>query len=114
MISTCLNKKEAAQYHKRVHGKNGSRNAILWFHNHGYGNVGATSGHIIPDYETILTRGWEGIYNDLQAYYQALSPSEQKSAKGAQMRAMMTAATLPGELAGKYSKACQQLAELLR
>jgi trans-4-hydroxy-L-proline dehydratase len=111
MISTCLNKKEAAQYHKRVHGKNGSRNAILWFHNHGYGNVGATSGHIIPDYETILTRGWEGIYNDLQAYYQALSPSEQKSAKGAQMRAMMTAATLPGELAGKYSKACQQLAD---
>ena len=111
MISTCLNKKEAAQYNKLVHGKKGSREAILWFHNHGYGNVGATSGHIIPDYETILSRGWEGIYNDLQSYYQAQSPTEQNSAKGAQMRAMMTAATLPKELAAKYSKACQQLAE---
>ena len=111
MLSTCLNKKEAAQYHKRVHGKHGSRNAILWFHNHGYGNVGATSGHIIPDYETVLTRGWEGIYTDLQGYYQALSPDEQKSAKGAQMRAMMTAATLPKELAQEYSKTCRQLAE---
>ena len=111
MLSTCLNKKEAAKYHKLVHGKNGSRNAILWFHNHGYGNVGATSGHIIPDYESVLTRGWEGIYNDLQGYYQALSPNEQKSAKGAQMRAMMTAATLPKELAEKYSQVCLQLAE---
>ena len=111
MISTCLNKKEAAQYNKLVHGKKGSREAILWFHNHGYGNVGATSGHIIPDYETILSRGWEGIYNDLQGYYQALSPTEQKSAKGAQMRAMMTAATLPKELAAKYSNICQQLAD---
>ena len=111
MLSTCLNKKEAAQYHKLVHGKNGSRNAILWFHNHGYGNVGATSGHIIPDYETVLTRGWEGIYNDLEGYYQALSPAEQRSAKGAQMRAMMTAATLPKELAVQYSKKCSQLAE---
>jgi pyruvate-formate lyase len=111
MISTCLNKKEAAQYNKRVHGKNGSRESILWFHNHGYGNVGATSGHIIPDYETVLTRGWECIYNDLEGYYQALSPAEQNSAKGAQMRAMMTAATLPKELAGAYSKKCSQLAE---
>ncbi len=47
--STCLTKKEANQYSKMVYGKNGIRAAILWFHSHGYGNVGATSGHLIPD-----------------------------------------------------------------
>ena len=31
-------------------GKDGARAALLWFHNHGYGNTGATSGHLIPDY----------------------------------------------------------------
>jgi len=111
MISTCLNKKEAAKYNKLVHGKNGARAATLWFHNHGYGNVGATSGHIIPDYKSVLTRGWEGIYNELRKLYNALTPVDQNAPKGAQLCAMMTAAKLPKQLAEKYSKACSQLAE---
>ena len=111
MISTCLTKKEAQTYKKLVYGKHGSRQAILWFHNHGYGNVGATSGHLIPDYQTVLTLGWEGIYNDLQSRYQALPAAEKNSARGSQLLAMMTAATLPKELAASYSQVCRDLAK---
>ena len=27
---------------------------MLWFHNHGYGNTGATSGHLIPGYGVVI------------------------------------------------------------
>ncbi len=37
-----------------------ARAAMLWFHNHGYGNAGATSGHLIPDYGRIIQRRLEG------------------------------------------------------
>ncbi len=42
---------------------------MLWFHNHGYGNTGATSGHLIPDYRSVLEKGWKGIHADLQERY---------------------------------------------
>ena len=48
MTSHCLTEKETAEYDKLVKGKGGAREAMLWFHNHGYGNCGATSGHLVP------------------------------------------------------------------
>jgi pyruvate-formate lyase len=108
--STCLNKKEASQYRKMVYGKNGVRAAILWLHNHGYGNVGATSGHLIPDYATVIEKGWESIYADIDYYYKALNEAEKKGKKGAQLRAMLTAATMAQDVALKYSQVCTDLA----
>jgi len=108
--STCLNENEAKQYRKMVYGKNGARAAILWLHNHGYGNVGATSGHLIPDYTTVIEKGWESIYADIDYYYKALTDAEKKGKKGAQLRSMLTAATMAQDVALKYSQVCTDLA----
>ena len=109
-MSTCLTEKEAKQYRKTSHGKKGLRAAILWFHNHGYGNVGATSGHLIPDYATVIEKGWKTIHADIERGYEALSASEKKGRRGAQLRAMLTAATMPRDVAAEYSRVCAGLA----
>ena len=44
--SLCLNRKEQREFDRTVIGKNGARRKMKWFHDHGYGNTGATSGHI--------------------------------------------------------------------
>ena len=111
MTSACLTKKETQQRDRQVYGKNGTRAAIMWFHNHGYGNVGATSGHLIPDYARILREGWKSVYAELEAAYEALPPSDQHGKKGGQLRAMMTAATMPRDLAMEYSCECTRLAQ---
>jgi len=111
MTSACLTKKETQQRDKQVYGKNGTRAAIMWFHNHGYGNVGATSGHLIPDYARILREGWKAVHAELETAYEALSPSEQRGRKGGQLRAMMTAAAMPRDLALEYSRECARLAQ---
>ena len=49
--SLCLTKQEQKAYDKLVLGKNGVRATMKWFHDHGYGNAGATSGHLIPAHE---------------------------------------------------------------
>ncbi len=48
--SACLTQQETREHDRLIYGSKGSRAAMLWFHNHGYGNAGATSGHLIPDY----------------------------------------------------------------
>ena len=110
MTSLCLNKKEAAEYDKLTIGKNGARKKATYFHDHGYGNSGATSGHLIPGHEVALKLGWKGIYADLQDRFDQLPKAEQKGPRGAQYRAMMTAAMMAKELADKYVKLCQDLA----
>ncbi len=110
LTSLCLNKKEAAEYDRLTIGKNGARARATYFHDHGYGNSGATSGHLIPAHEETLKRGWKSIFEDLQERYDNLSRKEQKGAKGAQYRAMMTAALMPKELAEKYATLCRSLA----
>jgi len=111
LTSLCLNKNEAAEYDKLTVGKNGARYKATYFHDHGYGNSGATSGHLIPAHEDALKRGWKDIYADLQSRYDNLSKAEQNGPKGAQYRAMMTAALMPKELASKYATLCRKLAE---
>jgi hypothetical protein len=64
--SLCLDHKEQKEYDEAVLGKNGARAKMKWFHDHGYGNAGATSGHLIPDHERALKIGWKGIYADLE------------------------------------------------
>ncbi len=113
LTSLCLNKKEAKEYDRLTIGKNGARKKATYFHDHGYGNSGATSGHLIPAHEDALKRGWKGIYNDIKARYDKLSKTEQKGPKGAQYRAMLTAAEMPKELAAKYAALCRKQASEL-
>ncbi|MCP4682575.1 MAG: hypothetical protein GY864_09605, partial [Desulfobacterales bacterium] len=109
--SMCLTKKEQKAYNKLINGKNGARAKMKWFHDHGYGNAGATSGHIVPGYERLLKIGWEGVLKDLESKYANLSKKEQNGPKGGQLKGMMTAATMPGDLSAKYAALCQELAE---
>ncbi len=108
--SMCWNEKEAKERDSLIYGKKGVRAQMKWFHDHGYGNSGATSGHLIPGYERALQIGWKGIYKDLEKRYNALFSKDKKGKRGAQLRAMMTAAAMPGGLAGKYASLCQRLA----
>jgi formate C-acetyltransferase len=108
--SMCLTKEEQDEFNRLTSGKNGARQSVYWFHGHGYGNAGATSGHLIPGYERVLLLGWRGIYQELETLYAALPDQDKKSGKGAQLRAMMTSATMPRDLASAYAKVCQKLA----
>ena len=83
---------------------------MKWFHDHGYGNSGATSGHLIPGYEQALKIGWRGIHEDLENRYNTLAQKDKKDKKGAQLRAMMTAATTARDLAARYAALCERMA----
>ena len=107
-ISQCLTRSETKERERLIKK---ARPLMKWFHDHGYGNAGATSGHLIPWYEHALKVGFKGIYAEIKAAYQALTPQEQASERGEQLRAMLIAATLPRELAGKYAQLCTRLAE---
>ncbi|MGZ6346321.1 MAG: pyruvate formate lyase family protein [Anaerolineales bacterium] len=109
--SACLTKKETKERDHQVYGPKGARAAMLWFHNHGYGNAGATSGHLIPNYGRILNEGWKSVHAELKASLAALSKSERYGKKGGQLRAMLIAATMPRDLAAAYSKECNRLAQ---
>jgi formate C-acetyltransferase len=110
MTSMCWTEQETKEVNQLIYGKMGSRARMKWFHDHGYGNSGATSGHIIPGYEKALNIGWKGIHEEIKSIYEALNAEEKESSRGAQLRAMMTAATLPSELAKKYSTLCNRKA----
>jgi len=111
ITSTCFTPKERREYDRRVTGKKGARTSVLWFHNHGYGNAGATSGHLVPGYKTVLKQGWKGIHAAIKASYDGLNQQEQKGPKGSQLQAMLTAATLPRDLAKQYQSLCRNLAD---
>jgi formate C-acetyltransferase len=108
--SKCFTEKEAKRYGGEVYGKKGARAAELWFHNHGYGNAGATSGHLIPDYPRILNEGWKSIHEELNRKLASLSKREYDGEKGEQIRAMLVAATMARDVAFEYSEECTRLA----
>jgi formate C-acetyltransferase len=112
MTSACLTEVETKERDSLVYGPNGSRSSMLWFHNHGYGNTGATSGHLVPDYGRIIRQGWKAIYTELEEAYAALTNEEKVGKKGGQLRAMMIAATMPRDLAAEYHRECARLAEI--
>jgi hypothetical protein len=99
--SLCLTEEENRQRSRLVYGKGGARERMKWFHDHGYGNSGATSGHLIPGHENALKKGWKGIYEEIKSCCDALGNDGKDIGRKAQLRAMMTAATMPRELAKK-------------
>jgi len=108
--SKCFTEKEAKKYAAEVYGKKGARAAELWFHNHGYGNAGATSGHLIPDYPRILNDGWKSIHEELNRKLASLSKRDYDGEKGEQIRAMLVAATMARDVAFEYGEECTRLA----
>jgi formate C-acetyltransferase len=110
--SRCWSEKELKERDALVYGPTGARASMKWFHDHGYGNAGATSGHIIPDYETILRIGWEGIHGKLEQAYASLGDEDKKGPKGAELRAMITASTMARDVAAKYHNELVHLAAI--
>jgi formate C-acetyltransferase len=107
MASRCYDGKEARRRAKKLAGV---RSSVKWFHEHGYGNAGATSGHLIPDFARVLKDGFRGIHAELQEHYGRLASEEQTGDPGRQLRAMMSAAEMPRELASRYAGLCRRLA----
>jgi len=106
LTSHCLTKREAADRDRRVLGRNGARRKVLDYYYYGFGNVGSTCGHLIPNYRRILDEGFESVHRELTERYAAMTPREKKSAAGAQIRAMMISAEMPRDLAAKYRATC--------
>jgi len=107
LASRCWTKHEARIRKRHIEGKGGVRDATKQFHEHGYGNAGATPGHLIPDHARALEIGWKGIYSDIDSRYAALPDEQKRGSKGSQLRAMLTAATMPAQLAKKYAELCR-------
>ena len=72
LTSACFTERESRRHQKLVLGKNGTRAAIKWFHDHGYGNTGSTRGHLIPHYASVIERGFRGIHEDLSGRLQSI------------------------------------------
>lgn len=111
LASRCWSKPEAKARNARVFGKEGARAKIKEYHNRGFGNCGATSGHLIPDYSQILKSGFKNVSEQLDSIYDSLPEADKNGLKGAQLSAMRTAANMPKELAEKYAALCARLAE---
>ena len=108
VYSMCLNKSEQKDRNKKVRA---ARAKADWIIQHGYGNSGATSGHVIPNYAKIIEHGFKGEYEYIEGLYNKLSDAEKNGPKGEQLRAMMTACLMPKELMEKYSAYCLECAE---
>ena len=108
LTSHCLTKAEAKDRDHLVYGKNGSRKQEVDYYYYGFGNDGATSGHLIPDYQKIIDHGFVKVFSDLENRYQSMTPNEQNSSSGEQIKAMMIAATMPRDLAKKYAVKCEE------
>lgn len=108
MYSMCLTREEQKERDKLVKA---AKKVMYFVYQHGYGNSGATSGHVVSNYAKILEHGFKGEYEYIEGLYNKLSEQDKKGEKGAQLRAMMTACTMPKELAEKYSAFCLEQAD---
>ncbi|MHA2296615.1 MAG: pyruvate formate lyase family protein [Candidatus Hodarchaeales archaeon] len=106
-LSKCLNTEDQKEFNKR---NLQCREAVFDFHDHGFGNVGATGGHLIADYETIINKGFKFIHEKAKSAYESLNDKERQSSKGNELRAIMIAAEIPRKLAAKYAEECRRLA----
>ncbi len=110
LSSHCLTKSQAADRNRKVYGKNGARAKVLDYYYYGFGNVGSTCGHLIPNYQRILDEGFRSVRKELDERYAAMSQWDKESKSGAQIRAMMISTEMPRELAERYQKKCLSLA----
>jgi trans-4-hydroxy-L-proline dehydratase len=107
--SRCFTEQEAKEYERLVAGKGGAREALMWLHNHGYGNAGATSGHLVPDYSRVIADGWKAIHSEIAQLYDQLPEDKKKGKQGSQLRAMKLGSTMARDLAAGYRDLCFDL-----
>ncbi|MHA1318998.1 MAG: pyruvate formate lyase family protein, partial [Promethearchaeota archaeon] len=97
-LSDCLTKAETKKYWKE---NLRNRHKFYKFHKSGFGNTGATPGHLIPDHETIIEKGFKYIHEKINAHYEQLSEKDKNGAKGQELRAMLEASEIPRKFAKK-------------
>lgn len=105
-LSKCLTAKELKQYKKAVFA---DRKVAFQYHRDGFGNAGATGGHLIPGYDVIVKKGFKHLHARAEAAYEALPAAERDGSKGHELRAMMVATEIPRKLAAKYARECRRL-----
>jgi pyruvate-formate lyase len=105
-LSKCFTQKEAKLYWKK---NIQSRKSFYKYHKTGFGNAGATAGHIIPDYEDVVKKGFKFFNEEAKRSYEKLSNKEKNGDKGAELRAMIQATEIPRKLALKYAEECRRL-----
>ena len=82
-LSRCFNKEEAKEYWKK---NIRNREAVFKYHKSGFGNLGAVPGHIIPDYETVVKKGFKYFYEKACKTYDKLREEEKKALKEKNLR----------------------------
>jgi len=71
----------------------------------GLGNAGATAGHLIPDYPTVLRIGFKG----LKERFENLLPSAPSEEQRDTLRALIASTEVPRILAGRYAAELRRL-----
>jgi formate C-acetyltransferase len=105
-LSKCLNETESKEYWKK---NIRIRDDIFKYHKSGFGNLGATAGHIIPDYEGIVKKGFKFFHEKAKERYSQLTQEEKEGPIGQELRAMIKATEIPRKLARKYAEECRRL-----
>ncbi len=105
-LSKCLNEKEYVQFEKE---NLRNRHAAFKYHKNGFGNLGATGGHLIADYKIIIEKGFKFVFRKAKKTYESLTEKEKNGSKGKELRAMMISAEIPRNLAKKYAEECRRL-----
>ena len=105
-LSKCFTKDQAKEYWKK---NIRNREAVFKFHKSGFGNLGAIPGHLIPDYEAVVQKGFKYLYEKAEKKYNDLSEEEKSGSKGEELRAMMKSAEIPKKIAKKYAEECRRL-----
>ncbi|MFX0071551.1 MAG: pyruvate formate lyase family protein [Candidatus Hermodarchaeota archaeon] len=104
-LSKCFTKDEAKNYWKK---NLKARKDFFKYHKSGFGNTGATAGHIIPNHETVIKKGFKFLYETATISYNKLSEKEKKGTKGQELRAMIISTLFIRELAQKYAEECRR------
>ena len=107
-LSDCLKETETKKYWKE---NLRNRHKFYKFHKSGFGNTGATGGHLIPDHETIIKKGFKFIHEKVKVQYEQLSERDKNGSKGQELRAMLEASEIPRKFAQKYAEECRSLKE---
>src|SRR5271157_49373 len=108
-LSKCLDDKEENAFEKQ---NLRNRQVVFKFHGDGFGNAGATGGHLIANYKGIVENGFKSLHEKAKDAHDKLGPTEKKGSKGSELRAMMLSAETPAKLASKYAEECRRLAEV--
>ena len=109
IASRCLNQRETAKFDKAWLGKSGIQAQAQRFFDRGFGSFCVCGDMLVPDYPSVLKKGFSGVSAEIRVQYDLLSKREQKGPKGAQLRAMRAACQTPVALAEKYAARCAAL-----